>query len=157
MIDNIIFSFRNIFRKGLRTTLTILGIAVGVASVLLINTISNVGIKTVNYELDSLGLNGISISADKADLKNSDLNFIKSQEGVKDAIPILTSKATVSQNDFTEDVMLWGVDSGVKQVISIDILYGESFNKYQILSKENVCLLDENAANKIFKRQRACI
>ena len=155
MIDNIIFSFRNIFRKGLRTTLTILGIAVGVASVLLINTISNVGIKTVNYELDSLGLNGISISADKADLKNSDLNFIKSQEGVKDAIPILTSKATVSQNDFTEDVMLWGVDSGVKQVISIDILYGESFNKYQILSKENVCLLDENAANKIFKRKNA--
>lgn len=155
MFDTLILSFRNIFRKGLRTTLTVFGIAVGVASVLIINTISDVGIKTVNSELDSLGLNGISISADNTELTNNDLNFIKTQKGVKDAIPILTYQTKISQNDVLEDVMLWGVDSGVKQVISIDLLYGKSFSDYQVLSKENVCLLDESAANTIFKRQNA--
>ena len=43
MIDNIIFSFRNIFRKGLRTTLTILGIAVGIITLL----VAGLGIMTV--------------------------------------------------------------------------------------------------------------
>jgi putative ABC transport system permease protein len=47
MFDSVLLSFRNIFRKGLRTTITILGVAVGVASVLLISTISDIGIKTV--------------------------------------------------------------------------------------------------------------
>ncbi|MGN0173737.1 MAG: ABC transporter permease [Acutalibacteraceae bacterium] len=155
MIDTLILSFRNIFRKGLRTSLTILGIAVGVASVMLINTISDIGIKTVNSELDSLGLNGISVSSDKSIITTDDLSIIKEQKGVKDAMPILTTQSTVTQNDISLDVMLWGVDSGVKQVISIDMLYGKSFSEYDINSKANVCLLDESAAQSIFKRQNA--
>lgn len=153
MLDIFALSFRNIFRKGIRTTLTILGIAVGVASVMLINTISDVGIKTVNAELDSLGLNGISVSGDKATITNDDLKIIKNQSGVTNAMPILTTQSKAKQNDISQQVMVWGVDSGVKQVISIEVLYGRAFNEYDIQAKENICLIDETLAKKLFKRQ----
>ena len=155
MLDSIILSLRNVFRKGIRTSLTILGIAVGVMSVMLINTISDVGIKTVNAELDSLGLNGISVSSDKCEVTNDDLELIKSQNGVKNAMPILTTQSKITENDISEDVMIWGIDSGAEQVISINVLYGRSLEGYDIDAKENVCLLDENAAEDIFKRKNA--
>lgn len=153
MLDIFALSFRNIFRKGIRTALTILGIAVGVASVMLINTISDVGIKTVNAELDSLGLNGISVSGDKAIITNDDLKIIKNQSGVTNAMPILTTQSKAKQNDISQQVMVWGVDSGAKQVISIEVLYGRAFNEYDIQAKENICLIDETLAKKLFKRQ----
>lgn len=153
MIDSILLSFRNIFRKGIRTTLTVLGIAVGVASVMLINTISDIGIKTINSELDSLGLNGISVTSDKCSVTNDDLNIIKQQNGVESAMPILTSKSKISNSNFSKDIMIWGVDSGAQQVVAFDVLYGRSFENYDITSKENVCLIDETAAKAIFKRK----
>lgn len=153
MLDSIILSLRNIFRKGIRTSLTILGIAVGVMSVMLINTISDTGIKTVNAELDSLGLNGISVSSNKCAVTNDDLELVKKQEGIKNAMPILTSQSNISQNDLSEEVMIWGVDSGAEQVIAVNVLYGRSLDEHDVQSKENVCLLDENAAKTIFKRQ----
>ncbi|MEE1003367.1 MAG: ABC transporter permease [Acutalibacteraceae bacterium] len=155
MLDSIILSLRNIFRKGVRTSLTVLAVAVGVMSVMLINTISDAGIKTVNSELDSLGLNGISVSGDKCSVTNDDLKLIKQQKGIKNAMPILTSQSVAAKNDLSQDVMVWGVDSGAGQVIAINVLYGRSFENYEIEAKENVCLLDETAAEKIFKRQNA--
>ncbi len=153
MLDSILLSFRNIFRKGIRTTLTVLGIAVGVASVMLINTISDIGIKTINGELDSLGLNGISVTADKCAVNNNDLNIIKKQKGVSTAMPILTSKSKISNSNVSKDIMIWGVDAGASQVVAFDILFGRSFEDYDINSKENVCLIDETAAKSIFKRE----
>lgn len=153
MLDSIILSLRNIFRKGIRTSLTILGIAVGVMSVMLINTISDTGIKTVNAELDSLGLNGISVSSNKCAVTNDDLELVKKQEGIKNAMPILTSQSNISQNDLSDEVMIWGVDSGAEQVIAVNVLYGRSLDEHDVQAKENVCLLDENAAKTIFKRQ----
>lgn len=153
MFDSIILSLRNVFKKGIRTSLTVLGVAVGVMSVLLINTISEAGIKTVNAELDSLGLNGISVSSDKCAVTNDDLELIKKQSGVENVMPILTFQSTISENDISQDVMIWGVDSGAKQVIAIEILYGRSFESYDINAKENVCLLDENASQELFGRK----
>ena len=153
MFDSIILNLRNVFRKGLRTSLTILGIAVGVMSVLLIKTISDVGIKTVNAELDSLGLNGISVSANKSTVTNDDLTKIKKLSGVENAMPIITTSSKISQDNKTQEVFIWGVDSGAKQVVSINILHGRSFERFDILAKENVCLLDESAAKKVFGRE----
>lgn len=153
MFDLFCLSFRNIFRKGLRAALTMVGIAVGVASVMLINTIGDVGVKTVNAELDSLGLGGISVSSGKCLLNNRDLDIIKQQNGVCEAMPILTNQSKIALNGMSHDVMIWGVDSGVKQVISVKVLYGRAFEKYDVEAKENVCMIDENVAKILFKRQ----
>ncbi len=153
MIDSVLLSFRNIFRKGLRTAITILGVAVGVASVMLINTISDVGIKTVNNELDSLGLNGISISPQSSSITNEDISIITKQNGVKQAMPILTAQSTLSKNDISKNVMIWGVDFNAKEVISFDVLFGREITPDDVLACENVCLIDESVARAVFGRK----
>ena len=152
MLDVFCMSFKNVFKKRLRTILTIFGISVGVASVMLINTISEVGIKSVNNELDALGLNGISVTANKSEITNSDLKLIKNIDGVKNVMPIMTDYSKASFSGFSEDIVLWGVDSNVKQAVSVEILHGREFKHSDVLSRENVCLVDETVAKKLFGR-----
>ena len=136
MLDVFCMSFKNVFKKSLRTILTIFGISVGVASVMLINTISEVGIKSVNNELDALGLNGISVTANKSEITNSDLKLIKNIDGVKNVMPIMTDYSKASFSGFSEDIVLWGVDSNVKQAVSVEILHGREFKHSDVLSRQ---------------------
>lgn len=62
MIDLIRSAYRSLGRKRGRTVLTILEIAIGVASVILIGNISQCGTNALTTELESLGLGGLTIS-----------------------------------------------------------------------------------------------
>ncbi|MBQ7129122.1 MAG: ABC transporter permease, partial [Clostridia bacterium] len=55
----------------------------------------------------------------------------------------------------TQDVILWGVDDSAKQVISVNILYGKAFSKYDISSKNNICLIDKGTSKKLFGRENS--
>lgn len=153
MFDKIHLTFKNIFIKKLRAALTVLGIAVGVASVMLISTVSSTGIKTVNSELDSLGLNGITVSPNKATVTADDLKTVSKQYGVETAMPILTRQTSLSNELKSQESILWGVGEDANQVISIKLLYGRTFKDYDIKEKSNNCLIDENIALSLFKRK----
>ena len=50
-------------RRRLRTLLTISSIAIGTAMVVLVICIGGIGTQAVNNELESMGINGLSVSA----------------------------------------------------------------------------------------------
>lgn len=156
MIELVKLSVKNIFRKGFRTLLTMLGISIGVASVVLISTIGSAGTTAVNAELDSLGLNGVSVSAcDGHTIENADVQTVASVAGVTSAVPVLTGDAVLSAFGETRQAMLWGIEYGSEQAISIEILYGRGFTRSDIELLENVCLLDENTALNLFGNKNA--
>ena len=84
---------KNIFRKKLRSLLTISGVMIGVISVIIISSIGDIGKHTINQELDSLGMNGLSIGTDKSvtgkDLAVKELELLKAQSLVYDATPLI--------------------------------------------------------------------
>ncbi|MBQ2676592.1 MAG: ABC transporter permease [Clostridia bacterium] len=156
MIDLLKLSLSNLFRKGFRTFLTVLGIAVGVASVVLISAVGDAGVDAVNNELDSLGLNGLSVSASASlqdGLNISDLQTIRQIKNVTDAIPIITQDSVVSQNGEDAATILWGIDAGANQVIAVEVIYGRAIEKADVLNGANVCMVDENLAKKLYKRE----
>ena len=57
-------AWRNIFRRPSRSLLTILSIAIGAFSVMVIGTIGQLGQQAVTAELSSLGLQGMLLSAE---------------------------------------------------------------------------------------------
>lgn len=65
-MELIISSFRNIFRKRLRSLLTVSGIAIGVLSVMVISTIGDIGKITINSEIDSIGMGGLTVKSLKS-------------------------------------------------------------------------------------------
>lgn len=152
-------ALRNLRRKGARTLLTLLSIAIGVCSVLVISVISDAGKTAVNHELDSLGVNGIAVSVKQADgssgLKNADLDTLRSLGGVSEATPVLTKMGTASASGSSSSTMIWGIDSGANQVISLELEYGREITAADVAGRSRVCLVDADTAAALYHRENA--
>lgn len=139
------------YNRKLRTTITIASIAIGVASVLIIGSISNAGKELILNELDNLGVNGISIKSKDKDLltlDNEHLNIIKNISDVKKVTPVLMSTGSYRTSTDKDNVILWGVNEEKEQVLKLNLIYGRNFILKDI--NKNVCLLDSNTAKTIF-------
>jgi putative ABC transport system permease protein len=155
MIDYLKSAFRNLGRKSARTFLTVFGIAIGVASVIIIANISQCGANSLNEELDSLGLSGLSITVKEgknATMTSEDLSLIRKFSQVEQASPILVENTSIAMRDKTTTALLWGIDSGASDVISLQVLYGRLFTQRDINTCANVCLVDEQFSQSVYKR-----
>ena len=91
----LIYPLKNIMRKKGRSFITILGVAIGVCSVIIINSIGVYGTTAVNTEIESLGLGGLTIAAKNSSipLGRDELNTIKSIDGVISAMQIFAENS----------------------------------------------------------------
>lgn len=154
MLDIFRCAVKNLFRKKGRNILTVSGIAIGVASVIIISNISQCGSMALSKELDSLGINGISISinsstADKnAVLSEDELAVIRSSSLVEQAMPIIMQTTEIFSRGEEEQALLWGIDGSANKVISLNLLYGRFINSGDILNCSHVCMVDETYAKE---------
>ncbi len=153
-------SFRSVFNcltyKKVRTFLTILSIAIGVFSVVIISAISNMGKDAINYELDSLGIGGVIISTSEKSntaIFSNDLDTIKNFDSVEAATPVMMNISTGVVRNIGSEIALWGVNSDASKVIKIDLLYGRLINETDVASRSNVCVIDRELALNNYKRE----
>ena len=149
--------FKNVFRKKLRSGLTILGIAIGVFSVVIITAIGDIGQFAISVELDSLGMDGISVTTstknEEAKLNSSDLEtLINDTSYIESATPIIAQMVTARMKGLDCDVVSFGVDQNASQAISLDLLCGRLISKSDIDSCAKVCVIDESYAQEIYNR-----
>lgn len=153
MIFDILYcSVKNLYRKKLRTILTIMGIAVGACSVIIINAIGDSGKSAVNSELDSLGLGGIAVTAFSTELQKEDLNVIRQNQDVETAMPLLMQYTFAKVRNTTSNALVWGIDSGAKQIISLELSHGRMISTADVSSYSRVCLIDQSYAKSMYGR-----
>ncbi|MDR0739016.1 MAG: ABC transporter permease [Oscillospiraceae bacterium] len=159
MFDILLCSIRNITRKKLRSFLTSLGVAVGIASVVMIGNIAKCGSDTVNDELDSLGLGGITISSsvklsemEKKQLSNEHLEVIKKIEYVDEAMEFMTRSVDISLRNLQVNGIAFGIGENANKIISLKNVYGRPINRRDIAQKNNVCMVDQKFCQKFYSR-----
>ncbi len=151
-------AFHNIFRKRLRSALTIAGIGIGVLSVIVISAIGDLGKQTINAELNSIGIDGLAVSASSSTtqpvtLYTDQLGEIKKDQNVEDAMPLMV-QATQSRNrDKVNNCIVWGIDNNAQNIISLEVLYGRMVSQGDLASGESVCVVDEAYAAQFYGRK----
>ena len=153
-------SFRSVINcltyKKLRTVLTISSIAIGVFSVVVIIAIAKMGKEAINYELDSLGIGGIIITADgdsTTSFPSSDIGVIKDYEFVEAVTPVMMNISNSIILNNSAEIALWGVNSDASNVIRIELIHGRLINENDVFSCSNVCVIDKELALKNYKRE----
>ncbi len=156
MFDSLKCAVRNLGRKKMRTVLTVAGIAIGVASVVMISNISECGTLAVSAELDSLGLGGLTVSTTLEDdapaLAEDELDVIRSIKYVEQAMPVMMQTTEVYARGTEMDAIVWGVDSKANRVISLQALYGRYITNLDVNTESNVCMVDQNYARNTYYR-----
>lgn len=138
-------------RSRLRTLMTACGIAVGTAMVVLISGISAVGEKAVYKELESMGINGISVSAVEG-LTVPCLDSIRELSMVSQAMPLTLEfvGAELGGKEFSS--VACGIDAGADQVISLQLLHGRLLTQGDLVGEAEVCVIDAALAQESFGR-----
>lgn len=157
-MESIKDAWRSIFRQPSRSILTVLSIAIGVFSVLIIGTISDLGTGAVRSELDSLGMRGIAINTESGSgclLTEEELNLVQTAAGVVEATPLTYSYTEVLVRGSEIKGMVWGVDANVTRIISLNLLYGRTISRADVLAGNRVCLVEQSFVQEMYRRDNA--
>lgn len=140
----------------LRSFLTILGIAIGTASVILFVTIS-MGSKQSMYksfESKPLDLIKVSIFGEKT-ISESAINQLKSSEYIKEISPEITTSANVSYEKYDGLNSIVGTDENIARLNNRKIKSGRFIMPIDNDKSTKVAVLGEKIANELFPEGEA--
>lgn len=152
MKDILQCAWKSLSRKRLRTLLTVSGIMVGVVMVVIVSAISTAGKRAVNAELDSMGMNGLSVSMESGALSMENLEVIRQLSGVETAMPLMIEYSSSILGGISDSTLICGIDSGARQVISLQLRHGRLITTGDVRSSARVCMLDETVAQAVYGR-----
>lgn len=159
--ENLKMALDSIFANKMRSFLTMLGIIIGISSVIAILSVGNGAASEITGTFSDLGATTISLSADDSEqtadvLTNEDLNLLKeSIDEVRYISPDEQTQGTVSSGDNSRQAVIsYGTPDlqYVSQAMSSSLIEGRYFNQIDFDESANVVVIDEDTAEALFER-----
>lgn len=153
--ESIFMSWQNIIHNKMRSFLTVLGIVIGVMSIIALISI----VQGVNDEMmgkfSELGANKLTIQATgtplKTGLSDKDLQLITEVEYVEGVSPtITTSLSAVGNQKVIKNVMVEGKNEAYFQNNKVSLNQGRLINLLDMMQKTKVALISESIANDLY-------
>ncbi|WP_338882751.1 MULTISPECIES: macrolide ABC transporter ATP-binding protein/permease MacB [Xenorhabdus] len=161
--EALLMAWRAMNVNKLRTLLTMLGIIIGIASVVTIIVIGNAAKSMVLSHIKSIATNSISIypgkdfgsdgALDMQALKLADILAIKSQPYVQAASPEFVNSGSLRQGNIDAKAQILGVGSHFFQVYAMKFSQGIPFTSDMIERQSQVVIIDDNTRKKFFPYQ----
>lgn len=143
----------------MRSLLTMLGLIIGISSVVTILAIGDGSQASISSDLGSLGLNNISITYERnvdisptEKLNQKDLDGIKEtfEQEVLSAIPNYSGSGTIIADIEETEISLKSADEHVKEVNTLTMIAGRTFAQTDILERRNVIIIDHQTATQLY-------
>lgn len=151
-------AFDSLKANKLRSILTMLGIVMGVFSVITIMAIGTAAEGYMNSQFEKIGANTISITYKTRNVDQQYWLRLEDMETVKKAAPEIKNIATVIQktgsvrvDGKTRDAMVFGVSSQYKSFDLIEMAEGRFINDFDVSAVSKVVIVDESFVKKYFK------
>jgi putative ABC transport system permease protein len=152
-------AFDSLKSNKLRSILTMLGIIMGVFSVITIVAIGNAAESYMNSQFEKIGANTISITYKTRNIGQNDMLTLEDMETVKKVSPEIKNIATYIQRmgtlrvgENTRDAVALGVSSQYRSFDVIELMDGRFINDFDISARAKVVVVDEFFAKKYFNR-----
>ena len=153
-MDKISAYVRNLKRKRLRTALAVIGIAIGVFSVVTVISVGVTGKDIIFSEIDSLGFSGLSVESENYPLTETQLAQVRS---VTDgATPVIIRYVYSRLRSTDLNTVLIGVNGNVCRITGLNVLHGRAFTEKEVREGARVCVLSADAAEQVFGRENVC-
>jgi len=151
-------AFDSLKANKLRSILTMLGIVMGVFSVITIMALGNAAEDYMNSQFEKIGANTISITYKARSVGRQDWLKLEDMETIKKVAPEIKNIATSLQRSGSlrmgskiRDAVIIGVSSQYKSFDLIEMAYGRFVNDFDIAARIRVIIIDEFFVQKYFK------
>ena len=146
-------SLKNILSNKLRSALTVLGLIIGIASVIILVGIGNGATSSVTSEVQSLGTDILTVSVSSSDvsLEYDELDNLKSVNNVETIAPYKNVSATISRGTtVSQKASIVATNNNYMDVTNLTISSGRLISSIDIENKSKVCLIGSSLATSLF-------
>ena len=150
-LENLKLAFNSMFTNKMRTFLSLLGIVIGVGSVV---TIMNLGESVKRSITDSMNIGGVDeitvipMGSNSVFSEEFAYSFQDNVYGIESVSAYVSTKATLRNGQETKSSQVYGVTSSY--IDELSLLYGETFSKANNLMREQVVILGYDLAEDLF-------
>ncbi len=156
--ESIKMAWSNIVNNKMRSFLTVLGIVIGVASIIALITIVQGATGTITSEISSLGADKITITAKGTPLKRglteSDLQKLSQIEYVESVSPTVSAKTSIASGGKAEtDINIQGKNEVYFNADEELIASGRGINILDVKSKTRVAVIGSDIVKDLYYAQ----
>ncbi|MEN8907415.1 MAG: ABC transporter permease [Clostridiales bacterium] len=153
--ESIKMSWNNIINNKMRSFLTVLGIVIGVSSIIALITIVQGATNSITSEISKLGADKITIQAMgtplKSGLNESDLEQISKVEYIKGASPTVSGNSSIVYNDTViENIAVQGKNEVYFKTESENLGSGRGINIVDVENETPVAVVGSEIAKEFF-------
>ncbi|MGG7447890.1 macrolide ABC transporter ATP-binding protein/permease MacB [Kosakonia oryzendophytica] len=160
-------AWRAMAANKMRTLLTMLGIIIGIASVVSIVVVGDAAKQLVLADIRSIGTNTIDVYPGKdfgdddpqyrQALKYDDLTAIQKQPWVRSATPSVSQNLRLRSDNIDIAASANGVSGQYFNVYGMTFSEGASFNDEQLKGRAQVVVLDSNTRRQLFPNKASVV
>ncbi|EHQ89898.1 ABC transporter permease [Desulfosporosinus youngiae] len=155
LLESIKMSYENIVRNKLRSFLTMLGIVIGVASIIALITIVQGATNSISDQVTELGANKITVNVMgtplKQGLNQEDMLNISEVENIKGVSPTISGKTgVVYAGKLLENVSVQGKNDVYFNMDSSLLKTGRPINSLDLNSKNQVAIIGSDIIDKLY-------
>ena len=157
--ENIRIAIFSIRTNLMRSLLTMLGIIIGVSSVISIITVGDGGRDYIIGLIRDMGASAINITVDSSVaeptdyITSADIAAIKQLDGVDYASPIVMGMGAISTESESGIGITLGATPDAQKIMKTDCLYGRFFTEEEYASGKPVAVIDNGSALMVFGRE----
>lgn len=162
-LESLSMSIHAIIANKLRSLLTMLGIIIGIASVVSVVALGNASQAKIMAQINSMGTNTIDIMPGKGfgdmrsgrvkTLKVSDSDYLARQSFVDNSTPNINTSGTLVFENNSLTAQMRGVGEQYFVVKGRKIALGRIFTKEEVAQMASVVVIDNNTLKQLFPNQ----
>jgi putative ABC transport system permease protein len=153
LLPSIKLAMKNIKSSKLRAVLTMLGIIIGVSSVIALVSIGQSSTQSVSQQINSLGTNLLTVSvmdSTEGQLKETDVDTLKKLNGVKDAAPTVNGRITAVNGKTSTQVSLIGTTASYQSIRDTKVADGRFLADIDNEYRQKIAVLGSDTATTLF-------
>jgi putative ABC transport system permease protein len=157
--ENIRIAIFSIRTNLLRSLLTMLGIIIGVSSVISIVTVGDGGRDYIVGLIRDMGASAINIAVDSSVatptdyITSADIAAIKTLDGVDYASPAIMGMGAIEAGSESGIGFSIGANADIQKIMKADCKYGRFFTEEEYTSAKPVTVIDNGSAFMLFGRE----
>lgn len=153
--QNFKMAFKELKSNKLRSILTMTGIIIGVASIVLLISVSDAMIRSINTQFDTLGSNGITVFIHPKNYKNkikyNETEVFSQINNIKGMYSVIDGNTDVRYKGKYKNSKIIGTTPLYLQLKNLELNKGRFIIKNDIINKNKIAVIGKNIVNDIFK------
>lgn len=157
ILENLKIALASIRSNKMRSFLTMLGIIIGISSVIMIISLGNGGKERIMGEFEKIGAATVQIKVDTKNAVDADYITVDDVSAisrklpyVKYATPVIQRSGSVAALQKDKDAVAVCVNNSFADLYGLEFLHGRFFSAQECDANANVAVIDETTAKTLF-------